>query len=108
MQTADSKDLKRLYSQLKQSAKKRNIAFDLSMADLFDLSFPLTCPIFNIPLVFNSGQVKDNSYSVDRIDSTKGYVADNIVVVSNRANRLKSDATVTELEKLFEYYSNNS
>ncbi len=102
---AYSKDLKQLHSQLKSSAKKRNIDFDLSMSDMFDMSFPMTCPILNMPLSFNSGKVQDNSYSVDRIDSSKGYTAENITVISYRANRLKSDASLLELKQLFEYYS---
>ncbi len=99
------KDLKQLLSQLKQSAKKRNIKFDLDMSDLNNLSFPLTCPVLNIPLTFNTGRAQDNSYSIDRIDSSKGYSADNIIVVSNRANRLKSDATSEELKFLAEFYA---
>ncbi len=62
-------------------------------------------PVLNIPLTFNNGTAKDNSYSVDRIDSTKGYSFDNIIIVSNRANRLKSDATLLEIKQLAEFYS---
>ncbi len=101
-----TKDINQLYSQLKASAKKRNIVFDLTLCDLNDLTFPITCPILNIPLLFNNGRAKDNSYSIDRIDSTKGYTESNIVVISNRANKLKSDASLDELKRLYEFYSN--
>ena len=101
-----SKDLKQLYNQLKAGAKKRNIPFNLSMTDLNELTFPITCPVLGIPLAFNSERPEDNSFSVDRIDSSKGYEPDNIVVVSARANTLKSNATLEELQKLVEFYSN--
>jgi hypothetical protein len=39
----------------------------------------------------------DNSPSLDRIVPEKGYVAGNIRVISQRANRIKSNATVEEL-----------
>lgn len=99
-----SKNLKVLFNQLKQSAQKRNIPFNLTMSDLNNLSFPITCPILGIPLVFNNGTPQDNSYSVDRIDSSKGYTKDNIVVVSYRANKLKSNATLMEMKQLVEFY----
>jgi len=98
------KNLHSLLNQLKSSAAKRNIPFELTMSDLNDLSFPITCPVLNIPLCFNVGSAKDNSYSVDRIDSTKGYTPDNIVVVSNRVNKLKSNANYEEMEKIFKFY----
>jgi len=100
------KDVKQIYNQLKSSALKRGIEFDLDLCDLNELSFPITCPILNIPLKYNKGKAQDNSYSIDRRDSSKGYTIDNIVVVSNRANKLKSDATLREMQLLVEYYSN--
>lgn len=85
---------------MKHSAKARNIPFKLTIPELNDLTFPVTCPILGIPLKFNRGMLQDNSYSVDRIDSSKGYEIDNIQVISWRANRLKNNATREELEKL--------
>lgn len=98
------KDVKQIYNQLKASAKKRGIAFELTLVDLNELSFPLTCPVLGIRLVYNRNKAQDNSFSVDRRDSSLGYTSDNIVVVSNRANKLKSDATTNELSRLVDFY----
>jgi len=98
------KDVKQIYNQLKASATKRGIYFDLELNELNELSFPLTCPVLDIKLAYNRGKAKDNSYSIDRRDSSEGYTIDNIVVVSNRANKLKSDATVDELSRLAAFY----
>lgn len=105
MSTAvNQKDLKDLYNHLKSSAKRRGIDFHLTMTDLYNISFPLTCPVLGIPLIFNRGQENDNSYSFDRIDSTKGYSLDNLIIVSNRVNKLKSNATLEEMEKIVDFY----
>jgi hypothetical protein len=96
-------EIKTLYNRLKRSAQKRNIEFTLSITDLYDLSFPITCPVLGMPMTFNRGRPQDNSYSVDRIDSSIGYTIDNIRVISFRANRLKSDATQSEITKLADY-----
>jgi hypothetical protein len=93
-------EIKQIHTRLKQSAKSRNIPFDLSLSDLNNLTFPLTCPILNIPLKFNRGSLQDNSYSVDRIDSSKGYTIENIEIISWRANRLKNNGTIDEIQKL--------
>jgi hypothetical protein len=103
--SVSQKDLKTLFNQLKASAKKRNISFQLTPNDLNELTFPITCPVLGITLRFNRGAPKDDSYSIDRIDSTMGYEPDNIVVVSNRVNILKRDASLDELKKIVEFYS---
>ena len=97
-------EIKSIYNRLKSSAKKRGINFSLSLPELNNLSFPITCPIFGIPLKFNRGKMQDNSYSIDRIDSNKGYEIDNIIVISWKANRLKNNSTPEDLKRIFSYY----
>jgi len=93
-----------LYNRLKSSAKKRGIDFDLTVLDLYEISYPITCPISGVALHWYTSQ-QPNSYSFDRIDSNKGYSIDNLIVVSWRANRLKSDATHEELKQLHDFYN---
>lgn len=45
-------------------------------------------------------KVGDNSPTLDRKDSTRGYVPDNVWVISHRANRMKNNATLEEMELL--------
>ena len=98
-------EIKTIYNRLKSSAKKRSIPFDLTITDLNNLTFPITCPVLGIPLKFNRGTLRDDSYSIDRIDSSQGYTIDNIEVISWRANRLKNNATVSELQKISNHFS---
>lgn len=99
-------EIKVIYNRLKGSAKSRGIPFNLTITDLNNLTYPITCPILGIPIKFNRGKAEDNSISIDRIDSTKGYEIDNIVVISLKANKLKSNSTKEELQKLSEFYKN--
>jgi hypothetical protein len=45
----------------------------------------------------------DNSYSIDRVDNTRGYTMDNICIMSLKANKMKSNGTLEELVKLGEW-----
>ena len=98
-------DIRKIHSRLKSSAKKRTIEFDLTITDLYQIDFPITCPILGIPLVWNRGEPKDNSVSFDRIDSSLGYTFDNLQVISVKANRAKNNLTTEELKKFSLYYS---
>lgn len=100
-----SKEIKQLLNHLKASAKKRGIFFDLTTADIDDIGIPISCPVLGIPLKFNKGVAEHNSISFDRIDSSKGYTKENIIIVSNRVNQLKSDASLEEMRKIADYYA---
>lgn len=102
------KDIKTLWNQLKNSAKSRNIPFDLSPTDIDEIGIPITCPVLGIPLKFNRNKVQDDSLSFDRIDSSKGYSKDNIIIVSYKVNRLKSNASLEEMNKIVTFYNNLS
>ena len=99
------KEFKLLWSQLKASANKRGIPFELSVTDIDEIGIPITCPVLGMPLYFHRNKVEDDSISFDRIDSSKGYIIGNVIVISYRANRLKSDATIDELRRIADYYS---
>jgi len=74
------------------------------------IATPSHCPILGLELNYDGTGVcgkwshKDNSPSIDRIDSTKGYEATNIVIISWRANRIKNDGTWEELLRIGNYY----
>ena len=80
----------------KSRAKAKNIEFDL---DVSDITLPEMCPLLNIKLASNN-KISDNSYSLDRIDSSKGYIKGNVWIISNRANAIKNNASLEELELL--------
>lgn len=76
-------------------AKAENIPFTISLKDVSPP--PKICPILNIPLSYvNKNCIQDNSATIDRIDSTKGYIPGNVAIMSNRANRIKNDGTAEE------------
>jgi hypothetical protein len=98
------KEFKTLISRLKANAKRRNIEFHLKSTDIDKIGIPITCPVLGIPIYFNNGKVQDDSISFDRIDSTKGYTVDNVIVVSHRVNKLKSNASLREMRSMVEFY----
>lgn len=87
-----------MYAGAKCRAKRDGLEFTISKEDIV---IPTHCPILGIPIKKNIGSgFHPDSPSLDRIFNTKGYIKDNIRVISNRANLLKCDATLEELELL--------
>lgn len=93
---------KRIINQKRNWCLRNKTDFDLTVENL---NWPINCPVLGIPLNYLDESTKDlkNAPSLDRIDPTKGYTADNVRVISNRANRLKLDASVQEIELLLSY-----
>lgn len=87
----------RLFSGAKQRATKFGILFSITHADIV---VPTTCPLLNIPLTLDAGKRTENTATLDRIIPRNGYVQGNIAVMSWRANRIKNDATIEELEQI--------
>mgnify|MGYP003427267864 CR=1 FL=1 len=78
-------------------ARKKKIEHNIDVNDIVITEF---CPLLHIKLEKGDGKSNSNSPSLDRIDSTKGYVKGNVWVISKRANTAKSDLSLTELELL--------
>lgn len=60
------------------------------------------CPVFGtvFPVGPHGRGLVPESPSLDRLDPNKGYVVGNVALISHRANSMKRDATLAELEKL--------
>lgn len=88
-----------LFFSARQRAVRDGVAFTITKADIL---IPPCCPVLGIPLERRIGAKgpQDNSPSIDRIDPALGYTPTNIAVISIRANRIKNDASVEELERV--------
>ena len=88
---------KSLWKGAKVRAKKHGLAFDLRIEDIV---IPEVCPVLGIKIEVATGSWKHNSPSLDRFHQSEGYTKGNVWVISWRANCLKRDATLEELEVL--------
>lgn len=86
----------------RKKAKQKGIEFSLSINDLLPL--PQVCPLLNTRLNYAKGKGKGGSKadspSLDRIYNTRGYVPGNVWIVCYRANTIKNDATLQELQAI--------
>lgn len=90
-----------MWRRAKARAAKKGWKFDITVDDLSPL--PETCPVFGEKLhIAETTEEKKSkwAYSLDRIDNSKGYTKDNIVIMSYHANRLKNDGSADEHEKI--------
>ena len=99
--------VKRIFTRIKSRAKLNNIPFNLTLDDFKDI--PNVCPVLGIPIKLINAKIwSDISISVDRINPNLGYIKGNIALISNRANRIKYNATLQELEKVTEWLRQRS
>lgn len=77
-------------------ARRKGIDFEITSDDFI---IPTECPVLGIPMESREKR-HDGSPTLDRVDNRLGYVKGNVVVISWRANRIKSDATLEELERI--------
>ena len=85
----------RLLNTCKHSSTKRGLEFNLELSDII---IPDICPFLGLPISneLGKGRQKTNA-SIDRIDTSLGYIKGNVRVCSDLANRMKSNATQEEL-----------
>lgn len=69
---------------------------------LGDIAVPEFCPLLGLKLELSTGKAASASPSLDKIRPELGYVPGNVWVISHRANELKRDATLQELQMLTE------
>lgn len=85
-------------------AKKGNMSFNIT---LDDVTIPKMCPVLGIKMEVGHGKkncfFNPSSPSLDRFDSSKGYIKGNVFVISWRANMLKRDGTLDEFRRIVKY-----
>ena len=84
----------KMYWNAKMRAKKYNLEFNIKESDII---IPEKCPLLEIELYPGEKVVTKHSPTIDRIDTTKGYIKGNIQVVSHKANFIKTNLTLDEL-----------
>lgn len=93
----------------KERAKQNGLEFTLTEDDI---KIPSICPVLGIKIQkseYCAGRHDnrtDNSPSIDRIDNSKGYTPENIIIVSWRANRLKGDGDFSDFQKIKDFLFN--
>ncbi|CAB5155474.1 hypothetical protein UFOVP149_11 [uncultured Caudovirales phage] len=94
-----------IFKSKKGRAKASGIDFNLVLADVY---WPTHCPVLGMELDYSQGTkangAKPNSPSFDRIDPTKGYLTGNVIIVSQLANQIKSNASVDQLKQVAAFY----
>ena len=101
--------LKFVLQQARRRARDNNWEFNIDL-DYLQAIWTGMCPILNIPLTIGreAGTVSQSSRgSLDRIDSSKGYIKGNVHFISNRANLIKNNATFTEFELIYNWWKAN-
>lgn len=91
----------RLLTAAKSRAKRLGLPFDLCLEDI---QIPEFCPVLGLKLAVSISGKSDSSPSLDRIIPALGYARGNVLVISWRANQIKSDATPLELRKIADFY----
>jgi hypothetical protein len=96
----------KLLAHARERARKRGVVCSIAAEDIASV-WPddNRCPVLGLPLARSVGKSGpgDASPSLDRLDSSKGYVPGNITVVSALANQIKSRATAEQVKAVFEW-----
>lgn len=88
-----------LWKVAQSRARKTGVEFTIQVGDVV---VPTHCPILGNEISILTASAA-NGASLDRIDNTRGYVPGNVAVISRRANRMKGDLSLADLEAISSY-----
>src|SRR5579885_1802887 len=102
--SVDKKIQFQILQHIRQRARANGYETDLELSDIPEV--PDVCPVLGIKLKKGKGPLSDFSVSIDKINPNLPYLKkykNNLRLISYRANRIKNDATIDELEKIILY-----
>jgi hypothetical protein len=92
----------------KKRAIKKDIPFELSRDYLISIMQD-KCPVFGTEFKWmGNGKIMPESPNLDRIKPSLGYVEGNVVIISSRANNIKSYATWQEIRMVSDWLKNQT
>ena len=90
-----------MLSTARRRARKQGVPFAITKEDI---NIPEVCPALGIKIGKSEGVSGPFSPTLDRVVPDMGYVKGNVLVMSARANRIKTDATWDEIQMLADFY----
>ena len=91
---------KNMLRSARSRARKKGLPFNLTLEDIV---IPERCPVLGTILVTGEGKPTKNSPTLDKFRPEFGHTKSNVSVISYRANAIKNDATLEELERIVEW-----
>jgi hypothetical protein len=106
-----SNPIPQMLSNAKIRAKKKGVPFSIKSEDIRSI-WPADnkCPILKVKFEMGYSKVvgirKDRFYapSLDRVDPKLGYVPGNLLIICDIVNRMKQDASIEIMEKVYKFY----
>jgi len=96
MTSTEERRKKQILKTAKSRAKDKNIPFAITISDF---TLPTHCPLIGLELDYSMPKgYHPNHPSIDRIIPSLGYVVGNVWIISRRANVMKNDASLEELQ----------
>lgn len=99
------------FGRVRRGAFERGLEFNITLKDVWDVFIKQNkkCIFTGLDLNFvpNSDKCRQQNASIDRIDSNKGYLIDNIQIVHKHVNFMKYTLSSEELINYCNLISNN-
>jgi hypothetical protein len=90
----------------KNRAKEKQIPFSITICDILELIGDGVCPVLGAPYNISSSRMTNESASLDRFIPALGYTKENCAVISCLANRIKTYATVEQVQQVANWMKN--
>lgn len=95
------------FNRLKNGALQRNILFNITIQQAYNL-FTGYCNISSLPISFSRLTLSTQTASLDRIDSSKGYIEGNVQWVHKNVNIMKNKLNQDYFINICKMIANNN